>query len=171
VGLPRQVLLVGLGDVPARLLADVANGLREALGIASRAATPLGQPAYAFNKDRCQYHAPAILRRLSALRPSAASAPVMGLVDVDLFLPETEYVIGEADRSAGVAVFSTARLQGEADALRHRACAEAVHCVGCLLGLSSCLDYRCAMFASRDALDSDRKGPGLCPSCRVALGL
>jgi predicted Zn-dependent protease len=27
------------------------------------------------------------------------------------------------------------------------------------------------MFFSRDAADADRKGPGLCGSCRAALGL
>ena len=35
---------------------------------------------------------------------------------------------------------------------------------------SHCPDSRCAMFLSRDAADSDRKGPGLCASCRAALG-
>ena len=49
-----------------------------------------------------------ILRRLASLRPPAI--PVVGIVDVDLFLPDAPYVIGEADRDAGAAVFSLSRL-------------------------------------------------------------
>jgi archaemetzincin len=93
-------------------------------------------------------------------------------VDVDLFLPDAAYVIGDADRDAGAAIFSLARLSsGDPDLVRRRAQVETVHSAGHLLGLSHCGDFRCAMFFSRDAADSDRKGPGVCASCRAALGL
>ena len=69
-------------------------------------------------------------------------------------------------------LFSLARLsQGEPAQLLRRAQVETVHATGHLLALSHGADYRCAMFVSRDAADSDRKGPGLCASCRAALGL
>ena len=168
---PSHVLLVALGAVPARLLADAGQALRAVLAISSKAGPSLDRPQYAFNKDRAQYHAPAILRRLSSLR-GPDGAPVVGLVDVDLFLPDAPYVIGDADRDAGAAVFSTSRLgAGAPEQLRRRAQVEGVHSAGHLLGLSHCPDHRCAMFLSRDAADSDRKGPGLCTSCRTALGL
>jgi archaemetzincin len=93
-------------------------------------------------------------------------------VDVDLFLPDAPYVIGEADRDAGAAIFSLSRLShAEADKVRHRIQVETVHAAGHLLGLSHCSDFRCAMFLSRDAADADRKAAGLCGSCRAALGL
>jgi archaemetzincin len=142
----------------------------ESLELAARIGPSLDRPQYAFNKDRGQYHATSILRRLASLR--SPPVPVVGILDVDLFLPDAPYVIGEADRDAGTAVFSLARLaHAEAERVKKRARVETVHGAGHLLGLSHCSDFRCAMFVSRDAADSDRKGPGPCPSCRAALGL
>jgi len=93
-------------------------------------------------------------------------------LDVDLFLPDAPYVIGDADRDAGAAVFSLSRLShADPEKVKRRTQVETVHGAGHLLGLSHCTDFRCAMFFSRDAADADRKGPGLCASCRAALGL
>jgi archaemetzincin len=163
------VVLVGLGAVHARLVHAAGEALKE-LEVAPRTGPSLDRPQYAFNKDRGQYHATSILRRLSSLRQK--DAPVVGVLDVDLFLPDAPYVIGDADRDAGAAVFSLSRLShGDPDTIRRRVQVETVHAAGHLLGLSHCTDFRCAMFFSRDAADADRKGPGLCASCRAALGL
>jgi archaemetzincin len=163
------VVIVALGTVQPRLVAAAAEALRE-LEVAARMGPSLDRPQYAFNKDRRQYHATSILRRLSSFRQR--EAPVVGILEVDLFLPDAAYVIGDADRDAGAAVFSLSRLShGEPEAVRRRAQVETVHAAGHLLGLSQCTDFRCAMFFSRDAADADRKGPGLCASCRSALGL
>jgi len=164
------VLLVALGGVAHRLVQAAGEALRETLEIASKVGPSLDRPQYAFNKDRSQYHATSILRRLSTL--GGTGVPVVGMVDVDLFLPDAPYVIGDADRDAGAAVFSLSRLShADPERVRHRVQVETVHGAGHLLGLSHCSDFRCAMFFSRDAADADRKGPGLCASCRAALGL
>ncbi len=163
-----KVVLVGLGGVGPRLLADAGAALREVLGLAPRAGPSLDTPKYAFNKERGQYHAPAIVRRLASFR--TGGAPVLGVVDVDLFLPEAPYVLGEADRDAGAAVFSVSRLAAaDPEQVRHRVQVEALHAAGHLLGLSHCGDARCAMFLSRDAADTDRKATRLCGACRAAL--
>ncbi len=167
---PPHVLLVALGGVSHRLVQAAGEALQETLEIGSKIGPSLDKPQYAFNKDRGQYHATSILRRLSSMR--AQAVPVVGIVDVDLFLPDAPYVIGDADRDAGAAIFSLARLaHADPDKVRRRVQVETVHGAGHLLGLSHCSDFRCAMFFSRDAADADRKGPGLCASCRAALGL
>ena len=169
--LPTQVMVLGLGALPPRLVGEVGEGLKQVLGIGWRPGPALGRPVYAFNEGRGQYHAPAILRRVAALRDGASGA-VLGLVDGDLFLPDDgEYVIGDVDRGAAAALVGVARLVGEPAVLRRRAQVEALHVLGYVLGLSGCLDYRCAMFASRDAADVDRKSVGYCFHCRAALGL
>ena len=167
---PSHVLLVAFGGVAPRLVQSAGEALRETLDVASKAGPSLDRPQYAFNKDRAQYHATSILRRLSTL--GANGVPVVGIADVDLFLPDAPYVIGDADRDAGAAVFSLARLShADPEKVRHRLRVETVHGAGHLLGISHCSAFRCAMFFSRDAADADRKGPGLCASCRAALGL
>lgn len=167
---PPHVLLVALGTVSQKLVVSAGEALRTTLDMGAKIAPSLDRPQYAFNKDRGQYHATSILRRLASLRTQ--QVPVVGVLDVDLFLPDAPYVIGDADRDAGAAVFSLARLShADPDKVKRRAQVETVHGAGHLLGLSHCTDFRCAMFFSRDAADSDRKGPGLCASCRAALGL
>ena len=83
--------------------------------------TPLSTPTYAFNKDRSQYHCNAIMRRLVTLM-EPGHAMVLGVTDVDLFVPDAPFVIGDADREARIALISIARLKqgAEPDALRFR---------------------------------------------------
>jgi archaemetzincin len=165
------VVVAALGTLPPRVLSEVAQGLRTALGVTLRPGPPLDRPTYAFNEARRQYHAHAILRRLRTIR-GRAPAPVLGICEGDLFIPEDgDYVIGDADRDGGVAVLSLARLAGEPAVVRRRARVEGLAVFGRLLGLSACADHRCAMFGSMHAQDTDRKGPGLCAGCRRALGL
>jgi archaemetzincin len=169
---PANIVLVALGGVGPRLLVDAAAALRDVLGLATRAGPSLDRPQYAFNKERGQYHAPAIVRRLASLRAGAGGSPVLGVVDVDLFLPDAPYVLGDSDRDAGAALMSVSRLAApDPEQLRHRVQVEAVHAAGHLLGLSHCGDARCAMFLARDAADTDRKGARLCGNCRGALGI
>ncbi len=167
---PSHVLLVGLGGVSHRLVQAAGESLRATLELGSKLGPSLDRPQYAFNKDRRQYHATSIIRRLSSLGGQAV--PVVGILDGDLFLPDAPYVIGDADRDAGASVFSLSRLShADPEKVRRRTQVETVHGAGHLLGLSHCSDFRCAMFFSRDAADADRKGDGLCTSCRAALGL
>jgi archaemetzincin len=174
---PDHLTLIALGEVPRALLTEVGSALRQLFGPAAFVGEAQQVPTYAFNKDRQQYHSTAILRRLGQLR-AASAGPVLGVTEVDLFIPDAPFVFGEADRDARAAVISLARLAHGPDGkpvdaarLVRRAQAEAVHELGHLLGLSHCQDAHCAMFLSHKPSDSDRKGSGLCHSCRGALGL
>lgn len=169
---PPHVLLVAIGGANAKDLHEAAVGVHHVFGLACKAGPHVDTPHYAFNKERGQYHTSAILRKLASLRPQGAEVPVVGIADVDLFVPDAPYVFGDSDRDAQAALYSVLRLQhAEPERVKRRIQVEAVHAVGHLLGLSHCPDARCAMFLSRDSADADRKGPGLCASCRNVLGL
>lgn len=176
--MPARTILVALGPIPRQLLVDVAGELQAVFGPPATLLPGQQRPVYAFNKDRNQYHSTAILRRLALSRGAEDHAPVIGVTDVDLFIPDAPFVFGEADRDSRSAVVSVARLghgpDGRAvdpERLKRRAQVESVHELGHLLGLSHCADARCGMYLSHKASDSDRKGPGLCSVCRGALGL
>jgi archaemetzincin len=175
--MPERFLVVPIGPVPKGLLAELTAALQEVFGAPSDLGTALVKPDFAFNKDRLQYHSTAVLRRLDTVRPRGREEPVLGVVDVDLFVPDMPFVFGEADREARTALVSVFRLKGadgrpvDPDRLRRRLQVEAIHEIGHLLGLSHCSDFRCAMFLSHTAADADRKNPALCPLCKAALGL
>ena len=176
--MPPRLVVVALGPVPRALLSDIGGALTQVYGPPVEIGAPQQRPQYAFNKDRNQYHSTAILRRLGQLRAEAAAPPVLGVTDVDIFVPDAPFVFGEADRDARTAVVSLSRLAhgpdrkpAEPERLRRRAQVESVHELGHLLGLSHCQDAHCAMFLSHKPSDSDRKGPGLCGACHSALGL
>ncbi len=96
---------------------------------------------------------------------------VLGICEVDLFVPESAFVFGEADRESRSAVLSTFRLRqgAEGETLKRRTQVEAVHQAGHLLGLSYCEDARCVMFLANTPSDCDRKGVALCNLCRNEL--
>ncbi len=170
--MPQKVLLLAsVGSPPPTLLKDLEGPLATHMGLTvmvSKVALP--RPDYAFNKARSQYHCNAIMRRLVTLLEPGQSM-VMGVTDADLFVPDSAFVFGEADRESHSAVVSTARLRagGDADQLRRRVQVEGVHQAGHLLGLSYCEDPRCVMFFAQAPVDCDRKQLGLCNVCRNEL--
>lgn len=168
---PKVLQLVIVGSPPLALVKELEEPLRTQLGIQTvQGKMHLQSPAYAFNKDRSQYHSNAIMRRLVPLITPGQHF-VLGVVDVDLFVPDAPFVFGEADRESKSAVVSTFRLRqgADSDQLRRRLQVEGVHEAAHLLGLSYCDDPRCVMFLATSPQDVDRKGPSLCNLCRNEL--
>src|SRR5271163_3937846 len=166
----RLMQLAAIGSAPPSLLRDLELPLTTQLGVTllySRVS--LASPRYAYNKDRNQYHSNAIMRRLVPLLEPGQT--ILGLVDVDLFVPDSGFVFGEADRESRAAVLSIARLKQGADEalLRRRVQVEGLHQAGHLVGLSYCEDARCAMFLATTLPDVDRKQTSLCHICRNEL--
>jgi archaemetzincin len=166
----KTLQLVSVGTAPGALLKELEAPLATQLSLSCSLGKPaLGAPNYAYNKDRQQYHASAILRRLAPL--AGAGESVLGLVDVDLFVPDSNYVFGDADREVHAAVLSLMRLRqgAEGEQLRRRIQIEGLHQAGHLVGLSYCEDAKCAMFLATTPVETDRKQPALCHICRNEL--
>lgn len=129
----------------------------------------------AFNRVRRQHSASMLLEKLGREFRSGVDY-ILGVAEVDLYVPDLNFVFGLADVSGGVAVISLHRLKpsfyGEAfswDMYVERAVKEAVHEMGHIFGLPHCGDSRCVMHFSNSIVDTDRKGRGFCPSCRASL--
>ena len=169
--MPQKILLlISVGNPPPTLLRDVEEPLGAQMGITVvPGKLQMQRPDYAFNKDRGQYHCNAIMRRLVTMMEPGQM--VMGVTDVDLFVPDSPFVFGEADRESKSAVVSLARLRqgAEGEMLRRRLQGEVVHQAGHLLGLSYCEDPRCVMFFAQTPQDCDRKQLTLCNLCRNEL--
>jgi archaemetzincin len=129
-----------------------------------------GRPDDAYDPRRKQWSS---TRILSWLARSGPEGRVLGVTDVDLFIPILTFVFGEAQVGGRTAVVSTARL-GE-PGLRddrivlERLSKESVHEMGHVLGLLHCETPGCVMGRSASVRDVDGKRGDLCPACRGRL--
>jgi archaemetzincin len=128
------------------------------------------RPAGTLDARRKQHLSASILHWLADARPPGA-AKVLGVTDVDLFIPVLTFVFGEAKLDGDVAVVSTARLvtDGDRQYLASRLAKECIHELGHTFGLIHCADARCAMARSASLAHVDVKRAALCGDCRTRL--
>lgn len=170
-----RVCLAAVGSLEPGAVAAVGRGLPAALPCEVLDEGLTLDPGFAFDPQRQQYWSTPILERLEAARPAGTDA-VLGITEVDLFIPILTFVFGEALLSRPPALISLHRLRPsfyglpeDPNLVLERARREAVHELGHVLGLVHCQDYGCVMRASRAAEEIDLKGPGFCPQCAALL--
>ena len=165
----NELQLVPVGPVQGVFLKELEAPIAQVLGVTAYVGKALlAQPAFAFNKDRNQYHTTAIMRRLLTIK-DVGTPLIIGIAEVDLFVPDSPFVYGEADRESHAAVMSLWRLRAEGEAWKRRTFVEAVHQAGHLVGLSYCEDARCAMYLATTITDAERRQLHLCNNCRNEL--
>jgi archaemetzincin len=169
------IVLIPVGKLEDGLFEKLAPILEESFRRPTQIHGALPVPKYAYNPTRSQYHSAAILKRVETLRTIEWDAAI-GVVDVDLFVPEVPFIFGEADRSTRSAIISLTRLRPEGgapeskrDLLLKRLVCEAIHQVGLIRGLAQCPNNRCVMFYSATVQDTDKKGHAFCANCRKRL--
>jgi archaemetzincin len=135
--------------------------------------TPLADPGEAYDSRRNQYHSTRILALLESQIQSLAASMLLGVTSLDLFVPGTNFVFGEARLPGRAGVISTHRLKPQTvidDPLfKTRIVKEAVHEIGHMEGLKHCSDARCVMHFSERLADTDLKSPDLCGNCQSQL--
>jgi archaemetzincin len=126
------------------------------------------RPTGTFDPRRGQHSSRDVLRWLVANCPAGATR-VIGVTDLDLFMPVLTFVFGEAQLDGLAAVVSTARLtdHGAPDRTVRRAVKECVHEVGHTFGLTHCSSPGCVMSRSTNVRAVDGKQPHLCGECRA----
>ncbi|MBI2217288.1 MAG: peptidase M54 [Candidatus Rokubacteria bacterium] len=142
-------------------------------GVSATLARRAERPSGTLDPRRGQHLSAGILRWLVAMRPPGATK-LLGVTDVDLFIPILTFVFGEAKLDGVVAVVSTARLSGDAGGgsprvSQARLVKECIHELGHTFGLIHCADPRCAMARSVNLAHVDAKRATLCADCRIRL--
>jgi archaemetzincin len=167
-----DILVVPVDCANYALLQRLTIDLQTTLGHTAIVAPWDLSPQFAREPARGQYNSSLILAELFQRRTDPP-VRLLGVTDVDLFVPVLTYVFGEAQMRGPAAVVSTFRLHPELyglapdpELLSRRLLVESVHELGHTAGLTHCHAPGCAMIGSTYAEEIDLKGPGLCERCR-----
>jgi archaemetzincin len=168
------IALVSIGEVDRNVMDWLKNDLNKVFGQQVFIGKGMAEPDYALHKKRNQYLSTTILNALMEQKEYAPYEKILGIVDHDLFVPELNFVFGEASPKAAVISLTRLRqtfyhLPENQNLFHQRVLTEAVHELGHTYGLGHCGNPRCVMFFSNSLMDTDRKGSEFCPSCKSKL--
>ena len=173
--MPGTLYLVPVGEVEVAILAYLRAELEQTFARSCLVTAGLAHPTAAYDQTREQYLSSYILQRLSQLELPHAWR-VLGVADLDLYVPRLNFVFGQASKGGRDAVIGTPRLRqsfyGLADdeeLFRERVVKEAVHELGHALGLDHCPNRGCVMHFSNSLADTDFKERRFCARCRPQL--
>jgi archaemetzincin len=166
-----RIVLGLIKPLPEGVLPALVAHLQNEFGVSVESRDLPLKISFAFNRNRNQYSSPKILDKLRKIT-RAPGDKILGIVDLDLYCPDYDFVFGEADAAAGVATLSIYRLaEGTRDAnlVTSRIIKEATHETGHLFNLGHCDDPKCVMSFSKGNLwQIDAKSASICPGCRSA---
>lgn len=168
----QKIYIVPIGEIKKESLENLREELEKILSQEVKITEPQDLPEVSYNPERQQYHSTPILKTMRNLKFNRQER-ILGIVDVDLYVPQLNFVFGEADPENGLALISLIRLRQEYynlpkdDKLFYqRAVKEAVHELGHTFGLSHCPNSRCVMHFSNSLLDTDKKDSRFCQRCQ-----
>ena len=171
----KRILIIPLGTVDQDILKALSSSLEKTFHSLVERGDSVPIPPGSYDHRRKQYHSTTMLNALRDLGQGRFDR-VLGVTDVDLYVPELNFVFGEADLKEGHAVISLTRLRQEfyglspdRELFQERAVKEAVHELGHTYGRGHCRNPACIMFFSNSLSDTNGKGPGFCASCGKAV--
>lgn len=133
-------------------------------------------PEDTYNALRRQHHSSLLLAKIYDYMKESGTDHVLGITNVDLYVPRLNFVFGEAQCPGRAAIISLCRLKPEfygqptnRQLFVERSTKEAVHEIGHTLGLGHCHDPACIMFFSNSILDTDRKRLAFCEKCYLLV--
>lgn len=170
-----EIEILPLGSIEIPVLNYLKENLAQTFHGKVLIASHQPVPEYALNKTRAQYFSSEILAHLAQIKKTK-ERKILALIDQDLYVPELNFVFGEADMESGFCIVSLTRLRqsfwnlpDQMNLFLERTLKEAVHEIGHVLGLHHCPDPGCVMHFSNSILDTDRKGWQFCPRCKKYL--
>ena len=169
------IYLIPIATASEFWLEPLTAGIYREFGMHAKYAKRVIDIAPAFDPLRQQYNSSYLLRALLA-QPLADADKVLGIAEVDLFIPILTFVFGEAQLDGPGAIVSIHRLNNtfyglpKNDALlAQRIVKESIHELGHTFGLLHCSSPGCVLNASTYVEDIDQKSDTFCLQCQKQL--
>ena len=167
----QTIGIMPFGEIPEIVPKIIAGNIIAYLNLLAEIIPPAENPDYALNGKRLQYDAGTILMNLESSCLNNYEK-VIGVFDVDLFVPIFSYVFGEAKQGGKYALVSLFRLKNNPDGsitpssiFYERAAKVALHELGHLYNLFHCEDKQCLMHFSGGLEDLDETPLYFCRYC------
>jgi archaemetzincin len=168
-----KIILEPVGDIADETMEKLKDRVGSIFHCPAEIRAGFDDLAQAYNPERKQYLSSKLL---AALGTAQRQEKIVGIADVDLYVPRLNFVFGEADISSGTAIISLWRLRPEYYGLGpdealflERAIKEIVHELGHTFGLGHCRNSRCVMHFSNGLADTDLKDVHFCSKCRPKI--
>ncbi len=170
-----RIGVVPLGDVPEIASKTIAAHILGYTGLNPDIHPRLALPEHALDENRLQYDAGNILMTLEK-EPFPDYDKVIGVLDVDIFVPILTHVFGEARQGGTSALVSIFRLRKNPGGFTtptalflERVAKVALHELCHLFDLTHCMDEKCLMHFSGGLRDLDRTPLNFCRYCSTYL--
>jgi archaemetzincin len=167
--------VLAIGEVPKDVLKVIAAHITGYLNLNTEILPGLEHPSYAHDPQRQQYDAGIILSTLESM-PAHEQDKIVGVLNVDLFVPIFTHVFGEAREGGKYAVVSMHRLSEISSNRKplspqtlERTAKVALHELGHLFNRVHCQDNRCIMQFMGRVEDIDKIPPYFCRYCAETL--
>ena len=170
----HSIVISPVGDTESELFEPISIEINRIFSYKTEIIPLLQDVNFAFDTGRKQYHSTSILEKLAETAPPQA-IKVLGITEVDLFIPILTHVYGEAQLGGTACIISTHRLAeglsiaADKDTYYERVAKEAVHELGHTFKLRHCKDNACIMHYCRSIKDVDRKSEQFCRYCKTLL--
>ena len=168
-----KITLKPLGNISGEIIEKLKDSVGGTFHCPVEIKAGFGDLAQSYNPERKQYLSSKLL---ASLGKSEREERIVGIADVDLYVPRLNFVFGEADVLSGTAIVSLCRLRPEYYGLApdealflERATKEIVHELGHTFGLGHCPNNKCVMHFSNSLADTDLKEAHFCSKCRPKI--
>lgn len=171
----EKITLISFGYFERGLLEMVANDVEREFLLPVKIQDGHLDLSEFYDSARRQYDGNKLIKEID-FRFASDTVKILGIFNVDLFIPILTYIFGQAFLNGRAGIASIYRLNNERYGIKadgktfvDRIRKEVIHELGHTFGLIHCKNTDCVMRSSTYVEDIDQKSSHLCNHCRLNL--